>query len=162
MKFLLFALLALLRPAPASNPYTGTWLVADRDAQVEIILRDDVYTGRYVGFTDPAAARQQGYEVGGIVLKNMRQEGGELVGVVVDVETKKEYDAELSAPAANRVLLKVKKLGLTVHSETWTRAAAARSAVATPAPASPAKAGPVVAPAPVGPKKTKATPAGRP
>jgi len=137
MNSLLLGLLALVRLAPTPSltpePYLGTWLVADKDARVEITRQGEVYTGRYVSFTDPAAARKKGYAVGGIVLKNLKKDGTDLTGKVIDSETKKEYNASLSTPVSDRVVLKVKTMGMTVHTETWTRVAV--SAIEAPAPA---------------------------
>ena len=77
-----------------------------------------------MGFKDVAASRRQGYEVGAAVLRSFRPDGSELAGKVMDWSTKKEYNGTLAAPDAHHLVLKVKVMGVTAHSETWTRLSA--------------------------------------
>ena len=127
MNLLWLSLLLHLSPAPATappDPYLGTWLAEDQDGRIEITRLGALYTGRFVGFKDVVASRRQGYEVGAVVLRSFRPAGNELSGKVMNWSTKKEYNGTLAAPDAHHLVLKVKVMGVTAHSETWTRLAA--------------------------------------
>ena len=129
MKLFAFLISLLLHFAPASpppaDPFLGTWLSEDKDCRIEITRAGNVYTGRYLSFVDQATARKKGYVVGNVVLKDLKADGRELSGRVIDAETKKDYKATLTLTDANHLLMKVKIMGVTGHSETWTRVTAA-------------------------------------
>lgn len=129
MKLFAFLISLLLHFAPASpppaDPFLGTWLSEDKDCRMEITRAGNVYTGRYLSFVDQATARKKGYVVGNVVLKDMKADGQELSGRVIDAETKKDYKVTMTATDANHLLMKVKIMGVTGHSETWTRVTAA-------------------------------------
>lgn len=124
MKPLLFWLASLLAPTPPADPYLGTWLAEDQDGRIEITRQGAGYVGRFVGFKDVALAHRQGYDVGAVLLSNLRPAGDELAGQVMDYATHKQYSATLRAADATHLLLKVKVMGLIAHAETWTRVAA--------------------------------------
>ena len=128
MNYLLICLVLLTHffPPPAAStapadPYLGTWLAEDQDGRIEITRQGAVYTGCFVGFKDVAASHKQGYDVGAVVLRDLRPDGDALAGKVMDWSKKKEYNGTLTAPDASHLVLKVKVMGLTAHSETWTR-----------------------------------------
>lgn len=118
MTLAIWMLSFLFSTAPA-DPFLGTWLTQDKDARVEITRQGNVYTGRYVGFTDPVASRKKGYRMNDVVFKDLQQDDSELAGKVIDGT--KVYNATLTLPDANHLLMKVKVMGVTAHSETWTR-----------------------------------------
>lgn len=127
MNFLFLSLLALLRltpaaPAVAPDPYAGTWLDS-ADSRVEITRQGNTYVSRYVGFKDVTASRKKGFEVGAVFMKDLKADGSDLSGKVIDWETKKEYKATLTATDANHLVMKVKVMGITAHTENWTRVA---------------------------------------
>ena len=129
MKLLAFLISLLLHFEPPSpppaDPFLGTWLSEDKDCRIEITRAGNVYTGRYLSFVDQATARKKGYVVGNVVLKDLKADGRELSGRVIDAETKKDYKSTLTPTDANHLLMKVKIMGVTGHSETWTRVTAA-------------------------------------
>jgi len=132
MKLLVFLISLLLHvastPPPPADPFLGTWLTEDKNSRVEITRVSNVYTGRYLSFVDLAAARKKGYVVGDVVLKDVKADGKDLNGRVIDGETKKDYKVTMTATDANHILMKVKVMGITAHSETWTRVAGVAAA----------------------------------
>ncbi len=126
MNPLLCWLASLFAPTPPADFYLGTWLAEDQDGRIELVRQGPGYVGRFVGFQDVALAHRQGYDVGAVLLSNLRPDGEDLAGQVMDYSTHKQYTATLHATDAIHLVLKVKVMGVTAHSETWTRVASAR------------------------------------
>ncbi len=55
------------------------------------------------------------------MLKELRPDGNELTGKVLDPDTGKDYKATLAFTGPNTVELRVKVMGVTAHKEAWTR-----------------------------------------
>lgn len=109
----------LFTALPPTPTYTGFWLTADQDAVIEISRQVDGYVGRYVAFRrDPAAkkARLNTYS-----FKEMKVDGDELSGKVIDPKSGKDYKATLHLTGVQTLEMKVKMMGVTAHTETWTR-----------------------------------------
>ncbi len=123
MNLFLCWLAGLLAPTSPTDPYLGTWLAADQDGRIEIVRQGPGYVGRFVGFKDVALAHRQGYDVGAVLLSNLRPDGDDLAGQVMDYSTHKQYPVTLHATDPTHVVLRVKVMGLTAHTETWTRVA---------------------------------------
>lgn len=109
-------LFSALPPTPA---YTGYWLTADQDAVIEVSRQGAGYVGRYVAFRkDPAAKKDR---LNTYSFKEMKPDGDELSGKVLDPKTGKDYKATLHLTGPQTLELKVKAMGITAHTETWTR-----------------------------------------
>lgn len=111
---------------PVAEPaFAGYWLRAD-DAVVEFAPQGKGYVGRYVAFRkDPASAKKKA-ALNTVCFKDLKADGNELSGKVIDLDSGKEYNAVLTLKSATALELRVKVMGMTVHTETLTRQAAAR------------------------------------
>ena len=104
---------------PPTPTYNGFWLTADQDAVIEVSRQGDMYVGRYVAFhKDPATKKTR---LNTYSFKDMQPDGDELSGRVLDPKSGKGYKATLHLTGPQTLELKVKAMGITAHTETWTR-----------------------------------------
>lgn len=114
-------LISLLFSAPPAPTYTGFWLTEKKDVVVEISRQGTGYVGRYVAFrTEPTSAPHKA-QLNFQVLKDLKPEGEDLGGKVLNPDTGKDYKAVLHLTGPQTLELRVKVMGMTAHTETWTR-----------------------------------------
>lgn len=109
----------LFSALPPTPVYTGYWLTADGDAVIEVSRQGDVYVGRYVAFRKDAATKKT--RLNTYSFRDMKPDGDELSGKVLDPQSGKGYKATLHLTSPQTLELKVKAMGITAHTETWTR-----------------------------------------
>lgn len=116
----------LFSATPPAPTYIGFWLTEDKTTVVEISRQGSGYVGRYVAFrTEPTSAKHQA-QANFQVLKELKPDGDDLNGKVLNPDTNKDYKAVLHLTSPQTLELRVKVMGVTAHTETWTRQLAAR------------------------------------
>ncbi|MFD2719672.1 DUF2147 domain-containing protein [Hymenobacter monticola] len=124
--FLAAAPAAVSAPAVAVPPapsFVGSWLMEDQDVVIEISRQGNAYVGRYVAFRKSASDPKKKALLNTYLLKDLKPDGDELSGVVLDPKSGKDYKTTLSLTGPKTLEMRVKAMGMTAHKETWTRQA---------------------------------------
>jgi len=97
----------------------------DQDAVVEITRQGDTYTGRLMAFRK-STTKEKLKLVNTILLKNLKADGDNLTGRIVDPSSGKDYKVTLIYTGPAMLEMQVKAMGVVVRKETWTRQASAK------------------------------------
>ena len=115
MKRLLFAACLIAAPSYAFASPVGEWLVADRSARVAIAPCGPNLCGSLSWSND-------GGDLGRSILLQMKPDGGQWTGTVVDVRSGQKYLAHIHLQSAKQLRLEGCALGGMICSgEVWTR-----------------------------------------
>lgn len=139
MTLAIWLLSFFLPPAPATAPapvevvhaplaaisYAGFWLMEDQDAVVEITRQGDTYMGRFVAFRKDAANAKKSL-LNTTLLKELKPDGDDLAGKILDPKSGKDYKVTLVYTGPKTLEMRVKVMGVVAHKETWTRQASAK------------------------------------
>ena len=106
-------------PRTASS-FVGFWLMQDQDAVIEISPQGNTYVGRFVAFRKAANAKKKAM-ITTLLLKDMKPDGSDLSGRVLDPISGKEYKVTLISAGSKTLEMRVQAMDMVAYKETWNR-----------------------------------------
>ena len=98
----------------------------DQDAVIEISRQGETYVGRFVAFRKDASNAVKKAKLNYALLKDLKPDGDDLSGKVMDPKSGKDYKATLVSTGPKSLEMRVKAMGMVAYKETWTRQAASK------------------------------------